>query len=104
MRSPPIDLAAQLRYTAATSHGGYRAMVEWGPSGGMVDAMDSKSIAARRVGSSPTSGTNSLSFCRPLLAAQIWAGNSIGEFPLTVAQSWQNCGGKAVAWSHVMTG
>ncbi len=31
-----------------------------GPSGGMVDAGDSKSPAARRVGSSPTLGTNDL--------------------------------------------
>ena len=29
-----------------------------GPSGGMVDAEDSKSSAARHVGSSPTLGTN----------------------------------------------
>ena len=49
-----------------------RAREEPGPSGGTVDAGDSKSPAARLVGSSPTSGTTLiflrfLAFCRPFL-------------------------------------
>ena len=69
----PLDAQTQLRYLIRTC-----------PSGGMVDAGDSKSPAARRAGSSPALGTieKSGSSSGPLFFSFLLSGDELCFVPL----------------------